>query len=200
MPSPSPPQAPTRFLSIPALPAPSPAQDKSPALPAQPERAFTPPPPPFFSRPPPIRPLSQFRLFPRVHFLHRVPHWNAGQSLARRPQPTALTLLCQTPAAGASSSSACAVTCNPGTSSPSGLAPCTPCVNGTYNPFQRSTICLSCPQGYSTPSSSSIYYSQCVPNPACQQGYYSAVGLQPCSPCAKGFYRSHATPHQPFRA
>jgi hypothetical protein len=50
-------------------------------------------------------------------------------------------------------------------------------------------MCLSCPQGYSTPAAAAVYFSQCIPNPPCDAGTFSAVGLQPCTPCPKGFYR-----------
>ncbi|CAH1274493.1 SCUBE3 [Branchiostoma lanceolatum] len=52
-----------------------------------------------------------------------------------------------TSSVGATSSSDCEMSCRPGTYSDSGLHPCTPCANGTYQPEEGMKQCMLCPNG-----------------------------------------------------
>jgi hypothetical protein len=92
--------------------------------------------------------------------------------------------------------SAAAQVCPPGSSSPTGSAPCSPCAAGFFAPSFGMTSCLACPPGsFSAPGSAVCsvcpagYFSGagsafCTPCPA---GFYSAAGSGTCTPCPPGF-------------
>lgn len=78
-----------------------------------------------------------------------------------------------------------AQTCSPGTFSPTGSAPCTPCVAGTYAPISGSTTCTPCPAGRYCPAGSSAP----IPCPAgTYNGALGAPALSFCTPCPAGTY------------
>ncbi|XP_019641732.1 PREDICTED: sushi, von Willebrand factor type A, EGF and pentraxin domain-containing protein 1-like [Branchiostoma belcheri] len=62
---------------------------------------------------------------------------------------------------GSTSSNFCFERCSPGSFSVNGLAPCTPCPRGQYQPESQRTSCLKCPMGYSTTSNGSKSSKEC---------------------------------------
>jgi hypothetical protein len=90
-----------------------------------------------------------------------------------------------------------AQTCPPGTSSPTGSAPCTVCGAGYFAPSLGMTACLPCPQGsFSLPGSAIC--SVCpagtfAPFPGsafctpCPDGFISTTGSAQCTPCPPGY-------------
>ena len=82
--------------------------------------------------------------------------------------------------------------CPPGQKSDTGLAPCSKCAIGTYQPESSATSCRSCPRGQTTDSEGSTSLLQCrdakIP---CKEGTFSPSGLQPCVACSAGTYQSY---------
>lgn len=97
----------------------------------------------------------------------------------------------------AASGPAAAQTCPPGTSSPTGSAPCTACSPGFFAPSSGSTACLACPPGSFSLAGSAV----CSVCPAgtyapvsgsascttCPDGFISTVASAQCTPCPPGF-------------
>jgi cysteine-rich repeat protein len=82
--------------------------------------------------------------------------------------------------------------CAPGTYSldgETGLAPCWPCSQGTYQDQGGKGACVTCPSGTSS-SPGSAAKSEC--KPVCSQGEWSATGTVPCRPCDQGSFKSSA--------
>jgi len=70
-------------------------------------------------------------------------------------------------------------TCTPGSASPTGNAPCTQCVAGTYSPNFGALVCLPCEFG----TFSGVGSAVCEHCPA---GTFSGVGSATCTPCPDG--------------
>lgn len=50
---------------------------------------------------------------------------------------------------------------SPGTYSPTGLIPCSPCEIHSYQPTRGKTLCHPCPDGYITPENGSLFRHNC---------------------------------------
>ncbi|GFO29946.1 fibropellin-1, partial [Plakobranchus ocellatus] len=87
---------------------------------------------------------------------------------------------------GARSEMDCYLTCPYGYSSSSGSAPCQICPKNTYS-RDRNT-CAACPNTLLTSQDGQALISSC--RGVCEAGYYSKDGLEPCTPCPRGFYQS----------
>ncbi|XP_019642606.1 PREDICTED: uncharacterized protein LOC109483908 [Branchiostoma belcheri] len=68
-----------------------------------------------------------------------------------------------TSSVGATSSDDCGMSCRPGSYSDSGLLPCTPCTNGTYQPEEGMKQCMTCPNGTKTETEGSTQCKE-IPN------------------------------------
>jgi len=83
---------------------------------------------------------------------------------------TAILMLC--------AGSALAAPCAPGTSSPTGSDPCTPCPAGKYSDTFGATTCTNCQGGFSSPPGAQA----CFP---CDPGTFSLAGGL-CTTCPDG--------------
>ncbi|XP_072028613.1 uncharacterized protein [Amphiura filiformis] len=81
----------------------------------------------------------------------------------------------------------CKTICHPGQYSTTGLAPCSSCSAGSYQPLTRSTECILCPDGQSTVQSG--YQSQDNCEDVCLPGEISSTGVVPCTACSRGSYQ-----------
>lgn len=88
---------------------------------------------------------------------------------------------------GATSSQDCKAQCLPGTYSVDGLAPCTTCSFGRFQPLYAQYECLSCPEGFGTENRGSRLPQDCLD--LCTLGEVSETGLSPCFPCPKGYFQ-----------
>ncbi|XP_072028612.1 signal peptide, CUB and EGF-like domain-containing protein 2 [Amphiura filiformis] len=82
----------------------------------------------------------------------------------------------------------CKTICHPGQYSITGLAPCTDCSVGSYQPLTRSTECILCPDGQSTVQSGCQSQDNC--DDVCLPGEISSTGIVPCTACSRGSYHS----------
>ena len=92
----------------------------------------------------------------------------------------------------ASGSEHCRVKCNPGTYSPTGLAPCAPCPSGFYQPKEGMTKCLECPGEATTLKPGTATKDECreiqCSDDYCQNGGLCVVqGHQAMCFCPAGF-------------
>ncbi|XP_072028969.1 uncharacterized protein [Amphiura filiformis] len=81
----------------------------------------------------------------------------------------------------------CKTICHPGQYSTTGLAPCTDCSVGSYQPLTRSTECILCPDGQSTVQSGCQSQDNC--EDVCLPGEISSTGIVPCTACSRGSYQ-----------
>ncbi|TRY75103.1 hypothetical protein TCAL_09357 [Tigriopus californicus] len=88
---------------------------------------------------------------------------------------------------GATSSQDCKAQCLPGTYSVDGLAPCTTCSFGRFQPLYAQNECLSCPEGFGTENRGSRLPQECLD--LCTPGEVSETGLSPCFPCPQGYFQ-----------
>ncbi|XP_072048976.1 uncharacterized protein [Amphiura filiformis] len=86
---------------------------------------------------------------------------------------------------GSNSAELCLAYCQPGESSSTGLAPCTPCEPGSAQSSPGSLNCDLCQAGTYQPSDNQALCLQCDPG-----SYQPNVGSTECIPCRKGFYQS----------
>lgn len=63
---------------------------------------------------------------------------------------------------------------------------CIKCPYGQYQPDSKRTSCITCPNGTTTVKKGAFEESQCLD--ACDFGYFSLTGVEPCSPCDIGYY------------
>ncbi|XP_068719046.1 sushi, von Willebrand factor type A, EGF and pentraxin domain-containing protein 1-like [Montipora capricornis] len=88
---------------------------------------------------------------------------------------------------GSKNISQCLAACQPGEYSPTGLINCIRCPVNTYQSLQRQQACQSCPGSSATFGIGATSISQC--GMPCAPGTYSKTGVEPCLPCAKGYYQ-----------
>ena len=90
---------------------------------------------------------------------------------------------------GAHSPTQCNSLCTPGTYSRTGLRPCVPCQQGTYQPSHGRTTCTPCPPGISTPSAGAASFSDCENRVRCPPGQFFYYDRQICRICPRNKYQ-----------
>ncbi|CAH1269015.1 NOTCH2 [Branchiostoma lanceolatum] len=81
----------------------------------------------------------------------------------------------------------CKDLCQPGTYSPTTMAPCINCPFGTYQTGVGSHSCSSCQPQQTTNITGATSSDFCFER--CSSGSFSASGLEPCAPCPRGQYQ-----------
>ncbi|KAH8027868.1 hypothetical protein HPB51_011036 [Rhipicephalus microplus] len=81
----------------------------------------------------------------------------------------------------------CQAPCPPGTFSRNGLGTCRACPPGTYQDQYQQVQCKICPAGSSNNAYGSAQITDC--KKYCEPGTYSESGMEPCTPCERGFYQ-----------
>ncbi len=92
----------------------------------------------------------------------------------------------------------CSTPCPPGSSSPTGLSPCSNCLHATFNPFSFQLACADCCCGKNTTRSGAVAEDECACLAACfvshvlvpcLPGLSSNSGQSPCNSCPNGQYQ-----------
>lgn len=98
---------------------------------------------------------------------------------------------------GTSNSTHCKAPCQRGMYSSTGLENCKACKKGSYQPNFYGTSCHQCPGSTTTLDAASKKLNQC--GMLCPRGTFSKTGVEPCSPCAVGFYQPNKGSKQCMR-
>ncbi|XP_067041101.1 sushi, von Willebrand factor type A, EGF and pentraxin domain-containing protein 1-like [Acropora muricata] len=88
---------------------------------------------------------------------------------------------------GSKNISQCLDACQPGEFSTTGLANCLKCPVNTYQSLARQQTCQQCPGSTVTIGIGAKSISGC--GMPCAAGTYAKTGVEPCIPCAKGYYQ-----------
>lgn len=84
----------------------------------------------------------------------------------------------------------CRGVCRPGYYSNTGLEPCLPCPENTYQPYHARLACYACGTRNTNSRRASTSFRYCSVRGTCTTGHYYDVIISSCKRCPKGFYQN----------